>query len=164
MGIQPLAIAAVAAALLVASIAVDASMNRYVELDVQDDGAFVRVATSEPYTTQARPQPYGEIVVDAGPNDTVTMRVRVDNGYAWGFSETYRAYVNGREVASGTLTAPARGEGEATFTFAASVAWQDFGPRRQPGETSPRTVYPSVEVRAGSEAVYASLTLREASE
>lgn len=162
MGSRPLTIAIAAAALLVVSLGVDASMNRSLSLDVrEDDGAWRTIGSDAPYT-HARPVPVEQAGVSAAANDTITLRLRVDNGYPWAYDERYRVFFNGRELASGTLEAGARGEGESVFTVPAKPFWDTMS-QRPPGEPAPQVAYAHVEVYVDGKTVYGNFQIHEAS-
>jgi hypothetical protein len=160
MGVKPLVVAAVAAVLLVVSIGVDAAMNRTLALDAREDDGAWRAIGGEP-RLETRPVPVGSTIVMAGPDDNVTLRVRVDNGYPFAYDESYRVFFNGREIASGTLRAEPRGEGESVFTVPARPFWDATG-RPVPGEPRPNVTYANVEVYAGSRVLYGHFQLQEA--
>ena len=163
MASRPLAVAAVASALLVARLVADASMNRAVHVDVREAGGWRPVA-SDPYVfdeTSRAPSPYGRNLL--GANETVEMRLRVDNGYPWAYGETFRAYVNGVEVASGALYAPARGEGEATFSFSASSAAAASEPGSRAGPDAPAVRSLVLFVEAGDARLEAYFEVQEGS-
>jgi len=145
--------ALVAFGLFVVTIAADASMNRSFALDASDGkggwilGADHGDATSRPTGTPGA-IPYQE-------NDTIDLRLRVENGYPWAFSEAYSVRYNGVEVASGTLQADARATGTSTFRFDTSRL--DSGPQGRDNAVKSAFVY--LEITIGSTVIYTDLTL-----
>lgn len=168
MGVKPLTVALVATVLLVVVIGADATMNRDYTLDVQAPSAsgsgttWRAIAHAPPrYDDGSRyPEPYlGATDIPVNRSDAVTFRVRAENGYFWALGETYRVYQNGEEVASGTLSAPARGGGSVEFTLSANSL---LGTR--PVSFDAKTPYVasgSVQVRVGGEALDGYVTVRE---
>lgn len=159
MASRPLIVATVAGVLLVALLVADATMNRALFLDVRDGEGWRQIASDGYHESDARAHPVGARVVDA--NDTVEMRLRVDNTYAWAYEDTYRAYANGVEIASGIIQAPARGQGEAVFSFAARAAADEAGGRAAPDAPDTRVLFISVDV--GGYWLYTDLEVRGAS-
>src|SRR5581483_1013613 len=134
----------VAAALLVVSIGADALMNRTYVLEVQDGaGGWHVLARSQPARGLAVPA--GGLVVNA-TNGSVAFRLRETNTYLWASSTPWEARVDGASFAHGTLSSPARGEGEATFAVPTS-AWS--ATQTKAPEGAPAGTFASVEVDVG---------------
>lgn len=116
---RPLAIAIVAMSLLVVSVGFEVLVQRTFALDVRVGDEWRTLAVSETSNDPYRTTPVGATdPIVANASDTLTFRVRVDNGYPWAYSEHY--YVSswrGSTIADGELTAPGRGYGEATFSL-----------------------------------------------
>jgi len=157
---RPLFVAIVAGVALAVSIGVDATINRTYHLSVQENGGWRELA-SDPYTA-TKAVPFGPDAVVAGPNDNVTFQLRVENGYPWAASASWEARVNGVSYARGTLDAPGRGEGEATFSIPAKVWWSN-GAAPEPKPVGARnTTFGSIEVVVAGHALGAGFTLTEA--
>jgi hypothetical protein len=163
---RALIIAVVGMALLVVSITVDVNVNRAFYVDAKDAGEWRTVGElgahefERPYATPIGP--YGAIVVP--PNGSLDMRVRVDNGYPWAYAQHYVVLVNGAQAASGELTAPARGMGEAAFSLPASKLYATAGPDcRGASDVKIKCGYPSIVVMLGTKSVYANVQVQEAS-
>ena len=170
MGVKPLTLALAATVLLVVVIGADATMNRSFALDLQapsssGSGTTWRTLAEVPYRyddrSRAEPWMYGPPELEANRSDTLTFRVRAENGYFWPLDETFRAYHNGEEVASGRLSAPARGETESSFTVPAD---RILGRAPVPPDAkAPYIGGDGLQVRVDDESLDAYLTLREVS-
>lgn len=161
MAIRPLTVAAAAAALLVATLVVDASMNREVKLEARD-GATWRTVLEDPVGEVYRGPPPSYAPLEVDPNGTLEMRVQFDNGYPWTWSEEYAVLANGREIARGHVDAPPRAVGEASFT----VPVRDLiDPGAYPAfpKEDQRYAYPSLELVVGSKHHYGNLVLEATS-
>lgn len=160
MASRPLVVAVVAMGLLVLSVGFEVVFHRSYAVDVQaSDGWLTIGATgSEPYTLAKPGETSGGAVVQASRNDTLTFRLRVDNGYPWSHSEDYDVRVNGVIVAEGKLEADARSEGTSTFEVRAAVFFQGAAvePARAPG-----VQFGYLDVQVGSAFVYASFQVQE---
>lgn len=148
---RPLVVAIIASVALVALLAADASMNRTLALD-QRVGDGWRTVAAEPMTHD---RPFVAAPDSVAANETLTFRLRVENGHPWSYSESYRVYANGLEVASGTLEAPARGDGESTFNVRAAAA--GAAERGPPGGAG----YLELQVRIDDQYLYAGLEVRQ---
>lgn len=130
-------------------------MNRTVILDRQVGGGW-RLVASDPPTYEAKPlEPVGRGTERAQANETLEFRLRVDNGYPWSYSERYRVFSNGLEVASGTLEAGARSEGEAAFTVRAEGAHAGEQTKDPSGAAVPVFTSMSIEVLVGNSHLFA---------
>ncbi|GEM_PF-4482029 len=156
MASRALLVAAIAGVLLVVSIGVDAAMNRSWTLDVQTPEGWRTLGTQGVSGGPRGAEPLTPLAVER--NGTIHLRVTVDNGYVWTYDETYKAFVNGAEVARGTLHAPARSSGTAEFDVPARLAFTDASAPKGP---APGGL--SLEVHAGSAALYGFLSVQEAS-
>lgn len=157
---RALIVAFVAGAALVVSIGLDAAMNRSWTVDVQSRDGWTTVATTGQIVEERVAKTIGPNAVEASRNGTIHMRVTIDNGYAWSYSETYRVLgPSGAEIARGTLEAPARGMGVATFDVPARLAFEPSSPDPKPvggGALSLRVVLPH-------EDLFVYLTVQEVS-
>lgn len=158
--VPPLAVAAVAGILLVVVLGVDASMNRTYRLEVQAVDGWKTVAEGP-----VGGEHYGRAIYSLAPvtvadNTSVTFRVTVDNGYAWGFSEPYEVLSQGRVVAAGVVEAPARGAGAEQFTLNAAQVREPggYGPERATGG---ELLF--LELRIDGEYLYGETVIQEAS-
>ena len=162
MAVQPLTIAVVAGVLLVVSIGLDAAINRTYYVDVEQPDGWHQVA-AEPVRSQTFSPIYpaaGGLSVD--PNGSITLRVRLDNGYPWALGETARLIdqANGTILAEKRVDAPARGEGSAIFTFAARPYFDRATTASPPGaKLGPGSVYATLLVEVGSKTISAYLQL-----
>ena len=151
---RALVVAMVAAALLVVSIGADALMNRTYVLEVQDGaGGWHVLARSQ--SSRGLAVPAGGFLVNA-TNGSVTFRLRETNTYLWPSSTPWEARVEGASFAHGTLSSPARGEGEVTFGIPTS-AWSASQPK--PAEGAPAGTLASVEVDVGDAPLYGGFQL-----
>ncbi len=141
--VSPLAVAAVAGALLLVVLGVDASMNRTFYLDVQVNGEWQTVAENGEGSRGYVERYYAGSSPVFAANETVDMRLRVDNGYPWAWTGSYHVLVQGRTVEKGDVRAPARGEGDIAFEFNASA--QETG-LPEPAKGEIRFLYVQVEV------------------
>lgn len=151
----PLVVAAVSAVLLVAVLAVDASMDRSYALEVRGEDGWRSFA----HHTDAYPRGgmFGGPVV-VSDNSSVEFRIRVDNGMPWAMSETYDVSVYGRHVADGAIEAPARGTGVSGFTLdVQNLTEQSRGPEFGAGG---ETLW--FEVRVGDEYLTGEVIIQEA--
>lgn len=153
MGVKPLTVAIVAAALFAITIGVDATMNRVYGLDVETQEGWREIGIA-PMTREY----YGSFSseVTANASDNVRFRLRVDNDHLLPVQETYRVYANGLEVASGEIAVERGGEGEVVFSVPASRFLSQMGPRPT-GETA----FANLEVRVGNEHLYGNFGIRE---
>lgn len=157
---RPLTVAIVAAALFVVVIAADASMNRTFIVEAETAEGWKEAGRGENalrprYLHPSAPE------ISANRSDMIPFRLVADNGFPWPLDETFRAYVNGQEVASGEITAAARATGQAEFTIPASRLLSAYGPAPPSGE---ETVFVNFEVRVGEdEFVYVNVGIREVS-
>lgn len=146
-----LIVALSAAVLLILVVGVDASMTRTVELQVEDGDGWRTIGT----TGEDHPPRLDHAAVEKNRSDEVAFRLTVDNGYAWAYDEAFTVHAMGPQVASGTLTADARGQGEATFQVpVSSLLGQGDRPMREPWPVN-------LETNVGSDWIYASLQIRE---
>ncbi len=106
-----LLVAIVAAAALFLVVGVDASMERTIDLQVEDGTGWSTIATM----TDDHPRVPGETMLEKNRTDDVSFRLTVDNGYPLAYEEPYHVYTAGTSVATGTVIADARNSGEATF-------------------------------------------------
>lgn len=162
MASRALAVAVTAAVLLVVVVAADASMNRYVHLEAHVEGRWIKVAT-EPPEHMGRAVP-GYVAFDLNASDVVPMRLRVENGHPWGFSEPAEVSLGSRLVHAGTLAAGARSEGVLEFNVNASqlLASDPRGP--VPHEPDAQAyAHPWFEVRVGERWFGGALAFREVS-
>lgn len=159
---RPLAVALVAAVLLVVVVGADASMDRSVHVDrEEEDGAWVTLASAG----EVPPEEHYRVHPDGGParvedrNGTVTLRVRVENGYPWGYAEDYVAYAQDVEVARGRLVAEPRSSGASEFEVPAQRIAGTMEPKPVPENATGRadTYFGMVEVRVGGRTLFASL-------
>lgn len=155
MASRPLMVAAVAGALLLVVVGVDASVNRTFALSLRHEGEDVVVARSfsEDGPYPARPVP-AQYFID--PNSTLLFTLRVDNEYPWAFEEPYHVQVNGRPVADGTLRAGALQSGEATFEVPAGEAFEQPG---ADGRQPPSSSFVNVWVQVGDQSLYADFSI-----
>lgn len=115
--VTPLTVATVSAVLLVAVLAVDATMNRTYKLQVQATDGWKTFAES-PTGEYEYARPYASYAPQTiANNSSVTFRVFAENGYPWALDKPYEVFYQGSLVASGTIEAPARGSGTAEFTL-----------------------------------------------
>ena len=147
----------VAAAALVVIVGVDAALDRTLALDVREEGGWRTLAT-QGGEAPSYFQPYRESTVSASRNDSLEFRVRLDNGYPWAFDEAFRVLESGSIVAEGRLTAPAGGEGSATFTVPASRFYRD---NVEPGAPGPRLGHGDLRIETGGTAFHVSVTVQE---
>lgn len=130
--IPPIAIAATAAVMLVVVLGTDAMLDRTYVLEVQDaQGEWHTVATGPQGDPYFRGGPYytGGTSITVADNESVSLRVRGDNGYPWAMSESFQVYAQSFLVGQGTLSAEARGSGSVTFEFNASRAADPYAPK-----------------------------------
>lgn len=152
---RPLAVAVAATALLVVVLGADASMDRSLHVDQRDaGGGWATVASQGEVPERDRyAYPIGPVAGQpVARNDSIPMRVRVENGYPLAFDETYVVRVNGAEVARGTLAAPARGSGASEFLVpvAKIAGGLREGEKAGGNQTGPNpTYYGTVEVAVG---------------
>lgn len=152
-------IAAAAAALLILVVAVDASVNRTLELQVDGpsegrDWQALSSSGEDPYRFDR-----GDVVVEANRTETVTFRLHVDNELPWRFDETYRLRAGSVSLGSGTLQAAGGGTGIAEVqTTAGELIDANHGPRKSP---SPASVH--IEASIGSQTLFGFLTIEEVS-
>lgn len=169
MGVKPLTVAFVASVLLVVVIGADATMNRYYTLDVQapsatGSGTTWRTIAQVPPRYEDSPRYFeptfgGEI--PANRSDTITFRLRAENGYFWAIGETFRVYQNAEEVTSGTIRAPARSESSVEFTLTADSL---LGTRPVGADAkTPHIATGSLQVDVDGESLFGYVTLREVS-
>src|SRR5688500_7030591 len=107
---KALVVAVVAGLGLIATISVDAAMNRVISVDVKDGTAWRTVGEHGDVGGTSRAYlefPPAGIPVER--NGSIDMRLRVDNGYYWGYDEHYTVRYGGLILAEGELQAPARG-------------------------------------------------------
>lgn len=146
-----LIVALSAAVLLILVVGVDASMTRTVELQVEDGQGWRTIGT----TGDASAPRIDQSAVEKNRTDEVAFRLTVENGYAWGFDEAFTVHVMGSQVASGTLTADARGQGEVAFQVpVSSLLGSGDQPARDPW-------FVNLETNVGSEWIHAGLHIRE---
>lgn len=159
MGSRALWVAGVAGALLLVVLTVDATMNRTYTIDVHDGTGWRTVGTDDHQseTRAAKPVAYFG-PVNASANDTLRMRLTLDNGYPWSASETFTVTYNDREFARGTVEAAGRSLGEAEFSIPAAPFYASMGasPTKEPA-----TVSAFVNVEVDGRYVYASFELKE---
>lgn len=159
---RPLLVAVVSASLLVVVLGVDIAFNTTYYLDIEDDGAWVTFAQF-PYPRDGRYEfPPG---IDVDPNGTANVRVRVDNGFPWAFSEGFRLYVGNTLVADDVLTAPARGTGAVETSVSGSTLFKDGNPYdpRAVGESVPKSGTAWFRLEIGGDTYEQALFLQEAS-
>lgn len=155
MASKALLVAVVAAAALVVSIGVDAAMNRTYVLEIRKGDGWIAIAQSDPGAPNVIREPAGGMVV-VPANGTVEFRLRETNTYFWASSTSWEALANGASYAHGTLSSPARGQAEATFSIPAS-AWTNG--QAKPVDPS-GAVFASLQVRAGDAELYGSFQLQ----
>lgn len=150
-------VAAAAAALLIVVVAIDASVNRTLELQVDgpaDGQDWQRLSSTgeDPYRFDGR-----EVVLEANRTEIVTFRLHVDNELPWGYEEDYRLRAGATLVGTGSLEAPAGGIGTAEVeTTAGQLIDANQGPRKTP---SPAAVH--VEASLGSQTLFGAITIEE---
>lgn len=151
-------VAIAAAALLVLVVAVDASVNRTVRLEVETEQGWQTITSSseEPYRRFG-----GEVTIEANRSDEVRFRLVVDNEPPWGYEEAYRVRSDAGTVATGTLTAEPGAQGTATFT--ATVDELTGGPRAPLSQESPHRMFANVHVELGGTFLYGSFQVEEVS-
>jgi hypothetical protein len=160
---RALTVAIVASVLLVVVVAADATMNRVYHAEVFLDGRWIKVAT---YPWQFDPYSRGipsYVAFEVNASDDVPVRVRIDNGYPWAFSERFEVLSGGRVLFEGTLTAAARSEGVAETTVKAEQLFR-HGYEPLPAKDTPpvdQIWNPHLEVRVGDEIFGGSFALRE---
>ena len=155
---RALTVALAAGVLLVAVVAVDASMNRVYHLEAKLEGRWIRVVSSDMDWTRG-----GEpslVAFDLNATDKVDFRVVAENGYPWALSEPVEVAAMNVALHSGTLEAPAFGHGETAFTLDASriLSQPAFGGGERPGE---RFWHPSFTLRVGDDVYYGGAAFRE---
>lgn len=161
---RPLSVALAAAVLLVVVVGADATMDRSLHLDRQDaDGAWVTLASGGEIPPEERYKMFADPTVRADDvNATLTMRVRVENGYPWSYDEAFVAYAQGVEVARGRVEAEPRGAGATEFEVPlrrlAGAGVETRVPDEGNGTLRP-TYYGSVEVRVGRMSLQAGITV-----
>ena len=154
---RPLVVAVTAMALLVASVGFEVLFHRTYQLDVRTDDGWMTIGTSgDPYGVARPRETQGGGVVRASSDDTLTFRLRVDNGYPWSMSEAYDVRVGGVIVAEGTIAAAGRGDGESTFTVRAATLFSQSG--RSPDVEGKNITFAYVDVAV--ERVYLSGTFQ----
>ncbi|HWH09388.1 MAG TPA: hypothetical protein VNX21_09320 [Candidatus Thermoplasmatota archaeon] len=154
---RPLAVAIAAAVLLVLVVGADASMDRSLHVDRRSaDGAWATLASAGEVPPEERYAPFPMGPWRVAGNESLTLRVRVENGYPWAYSEAFVAYVDGVEVARGRVEAEPRGTGTAEFEVPVErVAGRSE--RSPPGE--PAMLHGTVEVRVGRTSLHAGIPL-----
>lgn len=162
----PLVVAIVASVLLVATIAVDATVNRVIRVEVQDDGEWVGVYEEgapqrDPYAYAKPLGPFGK-GVRVDPNGTISLRLVIENAYPWGYDKTYRVVVEGSVVHEGRVSAPASGDATSEFSLDARRFFSGPGATRDPSLNA-TTAYVYFEVRLGAKSIYVSFPATEAS-
>lgn len=161
---RPLAIAIAAGALLVVVLVADAQMDRSVHVDARDEqGGWVTLASAGevPQDDRYRAMAPAPIRVESA-NSTVTLRVRVENGYPWGYDKAFVAYADGVEVARGRLASGARDSGTTEFTVPVSrVVGSQYGKTMEPTPTGGNgpTYFANVQVTLGRQQLYAGFSL-----
>lgn len=162
---RPLAVAAAAAVLLVLVVGADASMDRSLHVDRRDaDGAWATLVSGGEVAPEERYLAYPDATVHvADRNDSLTMRVRVENGYPWGYGEEYVAYAQGVEVARGRLAADARASGTAEFAVPVQrLVGGALGKPVPQDDAPPLTHHGFIEVRIGGQTLHAGLQVEVA--
>lgn len=145
-----LMVALAATVLLILVVGVDASMVRTVEFEVEDGDGWATIGSAGDEV----PPRLDRVVVEKNSTDEVAFRLTVDNGYAWAYEEAFVAYTMGSQVASGTLTAEARAQGEATFQVpVASLLSPEQPSREDPVVT--------LEATVGDDWIHGAFTLQE---
>lgn len=161
---RPLAIAALAGVLLVLVVGADATMDRSLHVERrEDDGAWRALASEGEVPLEERALAFGPGVVRVEDrNATLDLRVRVANGYPWGFDEEYVARVNGAEVARGRVEAPPRSTGTSEFTVPVQrILGQSGGefPRDVASPSGHETHYGGMDVTVGRTRMFVSLNV-----
>lgn len=138
MGVKPLTVAAVAAALLVVSVGMDIVFTRSLTIEMGPAGGPLQVVghglDSDPY---ARPIHSIE-AIELNASDPVTIKLTLRNDHPWPTSGTYTVthegcWAGARTLGSVELSAPANGEATASLTTNASKLYESH-----PG--APKTV------------------------
>lgn len=163
MASKPLIVAVVAMGLLVVSVGFEVLFHRSYAIDVQTPDGWITIGGtgSDPYGLSRPAETSGGAIVEVARNDTITFRLRADNGYPWSLSEPYDVRVGGVIVAEGTIAADARSEGESTFTLRAAL----FLPRttETPVPEKPGSTLGYFDVQIGDAFVSASFQVQEVS-
>ena len=160
---RALSVAIGASVLLVAVVAVDASMNRVYHVEAFLEGRWIQVAT-HPVTDETYARGYPSFVTfDVNASDDVRVRLRVDNGYPWAFEERFDVLVNGEYLFDGTLTAAARSEGVAETTVKGSKLFgAGYETRPVPNGSGGQPVWmPTFDANVGGERFGGIVYLRE---
>lgn len=161
MAIRPLHVAMAAAALLVMTLAVDVAVTRTAKLEVNDAGTWRTVIvdpSTDPYATSYRSVAPQRV----DPNGTLEFRLTLDNEYPWAWTEEYVLLANGRELARGTLDAPARGVANVTVSVPVTDLRTGPGGPYEPVKADTDYAYPSLELTLGGRILYGSLALEVA--
>lgn len=162
MASRALTVAAAAGVLLVAVVAVDASMNRVFHLEAQLGGNWVKVATY-PYQHGSRYYEPSLAAFDLNASEQVPFRVRVENGYPWTVSEDVEVTMDGRPVHQGRLEADRFTDGVAPFAIPAQDLLRGGGAGGRPVADPPEAPasIPHFWVRVGAVQLGGSLAFRE---
>ena len=118
---RPLLVALAASIALLASVGVDLAYGQTVTLDVMDQGQW-RTVGSAPIESREYPvrsTPATDEPLSAGHNDTLDLRVRLDNGYPWPSARTFQlrgdgCYDGARDLATVRVSAPGSASAEQT--------------------------------------------------
>lgn len=150
-------VAAAAASLLLVVVAVDASVNRTLELQVDGPSEGRDWQTFSSSGEDRYRFDRGDVVVEANRTETLTFRLHIDNELPWDYDEDYRLRAGSTLLGSGSLKAPGGGTGTAEVqTTAGELIDANQGPRKSP---SPASVH--LEASMGSQTLFGFLTIEE---
>lgn len=159
MAVRPLIVAAIAAALLLVTLATDVAVTRTAKLEVDDAGTWKTIIVDPSEEPFGRAYP-SLVPIRADDNGTLGMRLRLDNEYPWAWSEDYVVLSNGREIARGTIDVPARTEGSVTFAVPVARLMETSYPYApEPVSKDSKFANPSIELVLGGRYLYGSIAL-----